>query len=125
MNAVPYIKFPTLEDLEKYKDTIPGFDDMISIIQAEEARGNVVVNIGDAGCMPQETLVIVDFAYEPKCEYENIKVCNMIKDHPYKYLMIRSKKGDTRLDFGAWKYRMKDELKVMIQKRLDEMEKQM
>lgn len=119
MNAVPYIHFPTLEELEKYRDTIPGYDDIICIIRAEMAKGNVVVSIGDAGCMPQETLVIVDFAYEPKCEYENIKVCKIMKENPFKYLSVRAKKGDTRLDFGAWKYRMKSELSAEIQRRLD------
>jgi len=120
MRAVPYIEFPTLEELEKYKDTIPSYDEMIRIIQAEEEKGNVVVNIGDAGCMPSETIVIVDFAYEPKCEYENIKVSNMIARHPFKYLIIGDRKGDTRFDFGAWKHRMKDELAAEIQRKLDE-----
>ena len=120
MRAVPYINFPTLEELEPYKDKIPCYDKLKSIIQAETEKGNVVVHIGDAGCMPSETMVIVDFAYEPKCEYENIKVSRMLAAHPYKYLSIGDRKGDTEFDFGAWKYRMKDELAAEVQRRLEE-----
>jgi len=120
MNAVPHIDFPTSVDLEKYRDTIPCYDEMIDIICAEEKKGNVVVHIGDAGGMLQETIVIVDFAYEPRCYYENLKVSRIISAHPYKYLLLRGRKGDTEFDFGAWKHRMKDELSDEIQRRLDE-----
>lgn len=119
MNAVPHIHFPTWEELEKYRDTIPCYDEMKSIIMQEVEKGNVVVHIGDAGCMPQETIVIVDFAYEPMCEYEGIKICRNILEHPYKYLTIGERKGDTSFDFGAWRYRMQEELSADIQRRLD------
>ena len=120
MNAVSHMDFPTLEELENYKDTIPGYEEMIRIIQAEEEKGNVVVHIGDAGCMREETIVIVDFAYEPRCVYEKIKECRNITAQPYQYLIIGDRKGDTQFDFGAWKNRMKDELAAEIQRRLDD-----
>lgn len=120
MNAVPCIIFPTEADLEKYKDTIPAYDEMIHIIRAEEEKGNVVVSIGDAGFMPQETYVVVDFAYEPRCEYDNLKVCTNIKNYPYKYLLLRPRKGDVSFAFGAWKYRMQDALADEIQRKLGE-----
>lgn len=119
MKAVPHIDFPLLEDLEKYRDTIPGYDEMISIILAESEKGNVVVHIGDAGEMPRETMVIVDFAYEPRCDYEKIKVFRRNAGFEYKYLITGDRKGSTEIDFGAWKYRMKEELAVQIQRRLE------
>lgn len=69
--------------------------------------------------MPHLTIVIVDSAYEPKCNHEKINVCKKATDHPYKYLSMGEQKGDTLLDFGAWKYRIKVELADMIQSRLD------
>lgn len=119
MNAIPHMDFPTLELLEQYKDTVPRYDEMIDIIQSETEQGNIVVHIGDAGGMPQETIVVVDFAYEPKCTYEKLKISRTISNHPYYYLSLYDKKGDTRLDFGAWKYRMKKELEEEIQRCLD------
>lgn len=121
MNTVPFIDFPTLEELEKYRDTIPSYSEMTDIIRKETKKGNVVVHIGDAGCMPNETMIIVDFAYEPMCEYKNIKVRKQMSAHPYKYLMLGDKKGNTSLDFGAWKNRMHHKLSDEIQKRLDTM----
>lgn len=121
MNAVPHIDFPTLEELEKYSSTIPSYAEMMGIIRAEIEKGNVVVNIGDAGCMPHETIVVVDFAYEPMCEYEKIKVSKNMSAHPFKYLMLGDRKGNTSIDFGAWKHRMKGELSDEIQRRLDAM----
>lgn len=117
MNAVPYIAFPTMEELEKYKDTIPAYDAMIAIIREETEKGNVVVNIGDAGGMPQETIVIVDFAYEARGKYEKMKTHSYLN---YKYLTLGDRKGDTSLDFGAWKLRMADDLQVQIRKCLEE-----
>lgn len=51
--------------------------------------------------MPHLTIVIVDSAYEPKCNHEKIDVCKKATDHPYKYLSMGEQKGDTLLDFGA------------------------
>lgn len=118
MNAVPHMDFPSLEDLEKYKDTIPGYDEMISIIRAETAKGNRVVHIGDAAGMPQETIVVVDFAYEPKNDYDKIKVCRLKNGREYKYLIFSDRKGGLEIEFCAWKYRMKPELAMKIQERL-------
>ena len=117
MNAVPHIAFPTMNELEKYKETIPAYDAMITIIREETEKGNVVVNIGDAGGIPQETIVIVDFAYEARGEYKKIKTHRYLN---YNYLLLGDRKGDTSLDFGAWKLRMADDLQVQIYKRLEE-----
>lgn len=92
MNAIPHMDFPTLELLEQYKDTVPRYDEMIDIIQSETEQGNIVVHIGDAGGMPQETIVVVDFAYEPKCTYEKLKISRTISNHPYYYLSLYDKK---------------------------------
>ncbi len=119
MRAVQSIDFPLLEDLEKYKYTIPGYDEMISIIQAETAKGNIVIHIGDAGCMPQETIVVVDFAYEPKNDYDQIKTHSLSNNREYKYLISGDRKGSLELVFGGWKHRMKKELALNIQMQIE------
>ena len=122
MRAVPFIDFPTLKDLEKYKDTIPAYDEMIRVIQAESRAGNMVVHIGDAGCMPSETMVVVDFAYAPTQVYEDIRD-GKIGTNEYKYIIIGDNKGGLELTFGEWRFRMQEDLVEQSEKRLDEYKK--
>lgn len=122
MNAVPFIDFPSLTDLEKYKDKIPSYDRMISVIQSESRAGNIVVHIGDAGCMPSEAIVVVDFAYAPTQVYEDIRD-GKIGTNEYKYIVTGDNKGGLELTFGEWRFRMKEELVEQMEKRLEEYKK--
>jgi len=103
MNAVPMIENPTLEEIREYQGKIPCFELLEEVMSAEIAKGNRVVHIGDAGCHPSETAVILDFVEGPMCEYEGIKSYMYQERELYKYFVVGDNKGCLEFDFGRRK----------------------
>lgn len=71
MNTIPHLDFPSLEEVLVYveKDKFPCSEQAKQILLEETAGGNVIQHVGDAGCMPDETLVYLDFAQDAKGDY--------------------------------------------------------
>lgn len=102
MNAVPFMDNPKFSDILKYKDKIPCFDKAERIITKEITMGNRIVHIGDAGCMPSETVVVIDFASEAKGAYAETKAGKW-GGSEYKYFVLCDNKGALEFDFGRLK----------------------
>ena len=99
MNAVPFIENPRVSDIQKYREKIPCFDKAERIMAEEIAMGNSISHIGDIGCTPSETVVVIDFAEESKVNYLETKVGKW-KGHEYKYIVLCDNKGALEFDFG-------------------------
>ncbi len=69
MNVVPNMEFPTLEEVLAYVDKFPCAKEARNVLLSETALGNVIQAVGDAGCMPDETIVVIDFTQDAKCDY--------------------------------------------------------
>ena len=93
MNAVPHIKFPALEDVLSYVDAdkFPCAEEARSILLAETSLGNVVQAVGDAGCMPDETVVVIDFAQDTKQAYPQSEIKSWSGNMAYRCLKFLDK----------------------------------
>ncbi len=100
MNAVPFMKKPEVSDILKYREKIPAFDKAENIIAEETAKGNIVLHIGDAGCWPSETVVVIDFAEPPKGTYAGTKGKKLKDGREYQYLELGDNKGGLEITFG-------------------------
>lgn len=103
MKKIPMIKDPTITDIYTYKDIFPCFDRVKKIIEDELAGGNSIALIGDAGCMPDETYIMIDFALMPKCDYPELRTEKWHGDE-YKYFSVFDNKGAVCFNF----YRLKE-----------------
>ena len=97
MNAIPFMRCPTIKELFEY-DNIPRYEDMRKIILEEVEKNNKILLVGDAACHPSETYVIIDFAEEPKGLYVDLKdeIC---KGKTYQYITYCDNKGALRINF--------------------------
>lgn len=99
--TVPFLNEPKIHELLKYS-SIPCFNEMKKIVLEETKRGNKIVCVGDASGHPSETYVIIDFCFEAKCDYENLKLRSM-GTKTYQYLCYSDNKGAFEIDFGRIK----------------------
>ncbi len=102
MNAVPFMENPKASDILTYREKIPCFDRAERIIAEEIAKGNRILHIGDKGCMPSETIVVIDFESASKVDYEGMKVSKW-GGCEYKYFVLSDNKGAIEFDFGRLK----------------------
>lgn len=98
MNAIPFLTKPTAQEILKYS-RIPCYDDAQRIILAETEKNNEILLVGDAGCHPSETYVIIDFAEEPKNQYEKLK-SSSYGEVVHQYLSYSDNRGALRINFG-------------------------
>ncbi|MBQ8781178.1 MAG: hypothetical protein IJZ72_05845 [Oscillospiraceae bacterium] len=98
MMVVPFLDEPELFKLLKYSN-IPCYNEMKRIVLAEIEKGNKILMVGDASDHPSETHVIIDFVFEPKCSYENLKSYSN-KTGLYQSLTYCDNKGALEITFG-------------------------
>lgn len=103
MKKVPCMKKPNINDIFVYREMIPCFDKAEKIITEEVANGNTILHIGDAGFMPDETYIVVDFASAPKVDYPGIKTGKLTDGSEYKHFVLSDNKGAVAFDFGRMK----------------------
>ena len=86
MNVVPHMKFPTLEEVLAYVDKFPCVEKAREVLVNETSLGNVIQEIGDAGCMPDETVVVIDFEQDAKKEYLNGEIKELRNGIKYRFV---------------------------------------
>ncbi len=96
---IHYMEFPTIGRIKQLCDEIPQYEQVISILEKELEAGNVILNIGNAGTLPDETVVNIQFQEEPAEEYFGLKDYGT----PYKRLFFSDNHGCTYIWFGLKK----------------------
>lgn len=91
------LEYPSIEDIRQLKNKIPQYNDVISIIESEVNNGNIIIDIGDAGMLPDETYIVIRFQKEATKEYDNLKSHGT----PYKVLSFSDNDGATSIWFGV------------------------
>lgn len=102
MKKVPCMKNPKVEDILIYREKIPCFDKVEKIITEEITKGNKIVHIGDAGFLPDETYIVIDFADKPKSEYPGMQTAKWYGEE-YKYFSFSDNKGAVSFNFYKFK----------------------
>ena len=98
MNAIPFLEQPELQEVLKYNN-IPCYEVAKKVISEETEKGNKILLVGDAGCHPSETCVVIDFAERPKYFYEDLKEDTRANKR-YPYLSYSDNKGALQIIFG-------------------------
>ena len=103
MNAIPFIDNPDVNEvLEHVRNGkhVPCPDRIREVILKEVAKGNVIINVGDAACHPSETCVIVMFAKEAQNNYPDLQ---RPRNGTYQGLFFSDNKGAVEIRFGKMK----------------------
>ncbi len=98
MNAIPFLEQPELQEVLKYTN-IPCYEAAKKVISEETEKGNKILLVGDAGCHPSETWVVIDFSEKPKGVYEDLKE-DTRSTKRYPYLSYSDNKGALHITFG-------------------------
>ncbi|MBP3609794.1 MAG: hypothetical protein J6J42_05595 [Lachnospiraceae bacterium] len=94
MNVIPNMKYPEVEQiLVCINDKFPCAKEAEQVILDETAHGNVLTAVGDAGCMPDETVVVLDFAEDAKKEYQGSEIKSWGKDKQYRFVRFLDKQN--------------------------------
>lgn len=96
---IHHIEFPTIEQIQQLHDELPQYEKVISILEKELKTGNVILNIGNAGTLPDETAVHIQLLEEPAEEYSGLKEYGT----PYKRLFFSDNCGCICIWFGLKK----------------------
>ena len=100
MNIIPYMNNPQLADVLKYVRRFPCSIKAENIILNEISKGNTIINVGDAGCMPDETVVVIKFAEAAKEDYPEMKVVELRDGSSYKRLCFSDNSGAVEFRFA-------------------------
>ncbi len=93
MNAIPYMEMPEVEEVLSYvkRDKFPCPKETEEIIQTEIAAGNTILVAIDAGCMPDETVVMIKFEKPASREYPGTKTITLEDGRVYKRVYLPDK----------------------------------
>ena len=86
MARIDSVKNPTWEQILEFRNQNHLTQEIISILEYEVTHGNAILNIFDAGSLPDETLIVIQLKKEPAQEYDNIKT----DISPYKKLYFHN-----------------------------------
>lgn len=64
MKRIPNINNPSLEVIEEHSINIPCYKMIKDILIEESNRGNRIIDIGNAGALPDETIIIIRFCLQ-------------------------------------------------------------
>ena len=94
MNVIPNMKYPEVEQVLAYmSDKFPCAKEAEQLLLEETASGNVLMAVGDAGCMPDETVVVMDFAEDAKKEYPGSEIKALGNDSRYRFVKFLDKRN--------------------------------
>ncbi|MBR1445405.1 MAG: hypothetical protein IJ583_17935 [Firmicutes bacterium] len=93
---ISFIEYPSFEQIIELKSEIPQGEKVVSILENEVQSGNEILNIGNAGNLPDVTYINIQLRNRASKEYDNMK------DHgtPYKSLSFHDNKGAVEIWFG-------------------------
>lgn len=92
---------PTLDEVLKYIGHVPCSETVEKILLTEISSGNKLVNVGDVGFSPSETVVMVLFKEEPKHDYLGIEIFGPRNSRFYKRLCMCDNHGAVEIRFGG------------------------
>lgn len=101
MKAIPFMENPKVEELLEYIAYIPCPVESKEIILSQAAEGNIIRDAGDAGCMPDETAIIIRYEKATKIAYKGIKVVTLKNGSTYQLLCLSDNKGAVEFRFGG------------------------